>query len=255
MIRQPSESELARLADGTLPASRQAELRARINESPKLADALAKLERIVSMLRALDDRAPASLRIRIEAMSAAAKRTARARRPPRFALTAAAAVAVIAAVVLGVTGGGSRAPSVPEAARLALASSTMPAPAEDRAHPGLLASAVDGVAFPYWSNRFGWRAAGARTDTLQARKIVTVLYVNRLGTRVSYAIVARPAVPVHGGVVVQRKGVRYRLLDEGQLRLVTWLRSGHTCVLAARTVNEQTLLRLASGTASRSVPT
>ena len=66
---------------------------------------------------------------------------------------------------------------------------------------------------------------------------------------------AGPAVAVHGGVVVQRNGVRYRLLDEGQLRLITWLRSGHACVLAARTVNEQTLLRLAGGTASRSMPT
>ena len=131
----------------------------------------------------------------------------------------------------------------------------MPAPAEDRAHLGLLASAVDGVAFPYWGNRFGWRAAGARTDTLQARKIVTVFYVNRSGIRVSYSIVAGPAVPVRGGVLVQREGVRYRLLGEGQLRLVTWLRFGHTCVLAAPTVNEQTLLWLASGIAGRSMAT
>jgi hypothetical protein len=44
-----------------------------------------------------------------------------------------------------------------------------------------LATAVDGVTFPYWEDRFAWRSTGARTDRLDGRTVTTVFYANRDG--------------------------------------------------------------------------
>ena len=127
--RKHPEGELTRLADGSLPADRQADLLAQIRQSPELTAALAEQKRAVTMLRALDEPAPASLRARVDELD---RRPAPTRRAPRwrraFVLPGATAVAAaVAAVVILVSGGGA-APTVPVAARLALASATLPAP-------------------------------------------------------------------------------------------------------------------------------
>ncbi|MGN6167534.1 MAG: hypothetical protein ACTHQQ_05105, partial [Solirubrobacteraceae bacterium] len=58
------EAELARLADGSLPAAREAALREELQRSPDLARALAEQEQAISLLRAADDvAAPASLKL------------------------------------------------------------------------------------------------------------------------------------------------------------------------------------------------
>jgi len=252
---RPSEAELARLADGSTPAARRSELRARVDASPELAHALAEQEQAVAMLRSLDERAPTALRTRIEAMTAAPSAAARrpriapgapARRPRRIALGAAAALALAAAALLAVTQVGGALPSVPQTARLALAPATTVAPAEDAAH-GALAIGVDRLSFPYWRASFGWRAVGSRTDVLNARRIVTVYYTDSAGSRVGYSIVAGAALTTPGGEVLKRQGVRYRLISVGSLRVITWLRSGHTCILAGQGVSDRVLLRLARG--------
>ena len=98
-------AELAALADGSVAPERRAELEARIDASPILADRLAEQERAVSLLRGAADEveAPAALRARL-----AAQRSARAVRPSRRlalgGVAAAAAAAVVAVVVVGGSG-------------------------------------------------------------------------------------------------------------------------------------------------------
>jgi anti-sigma-K factor RskA len=105
-MRRGGEEELAALADGSLDPERRAELEARIEASPILADRLAEQERAVALLQGAGDEveAPAGLRARLEAQRSA--RTVRAPRRLAIAGVAAAAVAA-AAVAIVVVGSGS----------------------------------------------------------------------------------------------------------------------------------------------------
>lgn len=247
------EAELARFADGSLPASRRAELQAAVDASPELSSALAEQERALAMLRAVDVRAPDSLRMQIQALTdGPSARRRRSRLRLRVLLPTATALAAVVAAVIALAGASSATgPDFPQTARLALASATTAAPAEDPAHQDRVGLAVDGIAFPYWGQTVGWRTLGSRTGTLDGRRIVTVFYADRAGSRVGYSIVPGSAVSVGGGRTVQLDRIRFTLAGEGQARLVTWLRSGHTCVIAGRSVGYQTLLRLATADVHR----
>jgi hypothetical protein len=144
--------------------------------------------------------------------------------------------------------------SVHDASALTLRAATTAAPRESSSSRGELAAAVDGVAFPYWSAHFGWRATGQRTDNVDGREITTVFYGNERGKRVGYAIVAGSTPPqVTGGVVSRRDGTPYRLLTVKGVAVVAWTREGHLCVISGRGVEGATLLRLASWNDERSV--
>lgn len=132
------------------------------------------------------------------------------------------------------------------AATLALSPATLPAPSESASDRSELTASVGGVSFPYWKERFGWRGSGARKDTLGGRAVTTIFYSNASGQRVGYAIVAGPAPASHGGAVVQRWGVSYRLSSQDGANLIAWRRGGHLCVMAGRGVSPRTLLNLAS---------
>jgi hypothetical protein len=249
---QLPEAELAALADGSLPADRRARLRARIQASPELAGALGEQERAVTMLRALDEPAPAALRERVREMTEGAARTARTRRTARWRhslfvpIATALAVAVAAIVVLlGEGGSSSSSPTVSQTAHLALAAATSPAPAEDRDQRGVLRLRVGSLAFPYLERTAGWKATGARADSIDGRRIVTVFYTDRRH-RVGYAIVSGAALPIGGGTLVTRGDVTYWLQHAHGAELVTWRESGHTCLIAGRAVSPRTLLSLAA---------
>jgi hypothetical protein len=247
---QLPEAELAALADGSLPADRRAQLRARIEASPELASALKEQERAVTMLRALDEPAPAALRARVRELTDGAAQARGPRRAARWRrslfVPAATALAVaVAALVLLLGSGGSSAPTVPQTARLALAAATLPAPPEDPADSDVLRLRVGGLAFPYYGLTAGWKATGARTDTIGGRRIVTVFYMEQ-GHRVGYAIVAGAPLAVGGGKRFTENGVSYRLQHAGGALLITWRQGGHTCVIAGHRVNSATLLALAS---------
>jgi hypothetical protein len=214
--------------------------------------------RIAELLRSFDVPAPESLHRRIESLVAShqnqfAPRSPRrgARRFSPFGLAGAGAVAaavVAVAIVVGLTGGGS-APTVgfSQAAASTQRAATLPAPPESQAHHAQLAVAVDGVPFPDWSERFGWRSTGSRADRVDGRSITTVFYGDSSGRRIGYAILAgTPAPRIGGGVIVWRGGVTYRLLSQNGAAVVTWLREGHLCVVSGRGVSSATLLRLAS---------
>jgi anti-sigma-K factor RskA len=110
-MRRGGEEELAALADGSLDPERRAELEARIEASPNLAERLAEQERAVALLQGAGDEveAPAGLRARLETQ----RSTRTVRTPRRLALAglAAAAVAAAAIAVVVVSGGsGSHGP-------------------------------------------------------------------------------------------------------------------------------------------------
>lgn len=199
-------------------------------------------------------RAPESLHERArEMIDAAVERERRAKLPrilgiPRLRLAGVTAglAAIAAAIVLTVGGGGSGTPVLQQAMALTLSPARMAAPSESSVHRSQLNVTVEGVAFPYWEERFGWRSSGARIDRLAGRSVTTVFYSDAKGRRIGYAIVSGQAWPSSGGTVIWRDGVRYRLLTHDGAAVVAWPRDGRLCLIAGRGTNPTTLLRLAS---------
>lgn len=204
---------------------------------------------LVELVRSIDVQAPPELHRRVDALVAEhAGRTHANRRPAaiRWGLSGALALAAVVAVLVVSLSGGGSALTLPTTVALTMRPATMAAPAQDPRNATELAADVEGVAFPYWEDRFGWRATGARTDRVDGRTVTTVFYAR--GHRwVGYAIVAgAPAPHVGGGFVRERGGTSYRFLTEGGASVVTWLRDGRLCVVAGHGVNDATLMALAS---------
>jgi hypothetical protein len=209
-----------------------------------------RLERQRLALRAVQTLAaedvPASLQADIEARrrSLAGRRHRSWRLLPRVAL--AGAVATAAALVLAVVlGGGPGAPTVADAARLALQAPTGPAPRPAGAPGTRLALGVEGVAFPDFAKAYGWRPLGVRHGRIDGRTATVVVY-GKNGKRLGYAIVAGDALerPKQSQTTVVR-GVEYQTLRLNDVLAVTWRRGGHTCVLLGQAPRPE-LLRLAS---------
>jgi hypothetical protein len=91
----------------------------------------------------------------------------------------------------------------------------------------------------------GWRASGARRDTLDGRRVTTVFYSSG-HRRVGYSIVSGAALAMPRGSTVWAAGVRYVIGSSDGLPLIAWRRAGHTCVIAGRSVSPRTLLALAA---------
>lgn len=251
-LLRDTELELAALADGSLTPERRERALARVRASSELQAALAEQRRAVELTAAVDVRAPESLHRRVEAMS----HTRRKRRPAMLRIGfAAAAAATLAAGALAVGLIGRPAPSglsVQQAAALTLSPATMGAPAESATHRTQLDASVGGVPFPYWEEHFGWRSSGARSDRLAGRTVTTVFYSDAEGRRIGYAIVSGRAPATHGGTLIRRWGVPYRVLSQDGATVVTWQRGGHLCVVSGRRVSARTLLHLASWSGERS---
>jgi hypothetical protein len=212
--------------------------------------------RIAELVRSFDASAPESLHRQVESLVATHQErhvTRRASRrvfsPVGLASAGAVLIAVVAvAIAVGLSGGGS-APTVSfsQAAAPTLRAATLPAPPESQAHHAQLAVAVDGVPFPYWSERFGWHSTGMRNDRMEGRSVTTVFYSDYHDRRIGYAILAGTPPPrIGGGVIAWRGGVTYRMLTENGAAIVTWLRDGHLCVVSGHGVSSATLLKLAS---------
>jgi hypothetical protein len=244
--RKHPEGELTRLADGSLPSDRQADLLAQVRESPELTAALAEQKRAVTMLRGLDAPAPASLRARVNELTG----TSAPRRAPRWrralVLPGATAIAAAAAAAVILITGGTAAPTVPAAAQLAVASATLPSPPANPSDADELALQGAGIPFPAWGAKEGWVTDGARTDSVGGRHITTVFYKTRSGKRIGYAIASGAPLSGAQGETATRYGVTFTLGRAGEVNLITWVRKGHTCVIAGRNVSHATLLALAS---------
>lgn len=234
-------ADISSLADGTLDAARVQAVLDLIARSPELSRRYEDERRAVAALRDLRaDRAPASLRAAVSARP-------RPARPPRRGLMYAAAfssavAAVTVAIVLLLPGGAPGSPSVSQAAALALRGPVMAPPAP---HSGArLNQDVQEVYFPDWS-RLGWRAIGQRVDRLGGRTAVTVYYAWR-GRHVAYTILTAPPLRWPGATTHMMHGIGLQSLDSGSRLIITWRRSGHTCVLSGAGVSVDQLARLAA---------
>ncbi len=252
--------ELASLADGSLEPLRARELSAAVEVSRALSDALAEQRLAVSLLSGLDVAAPSRLHSDVRRMIADAGNSRRRRMiawvATRRLAVATALTAAIAAVVLAValpfTAG---APSLAQAASLGLKAPNLPAPSRSSAAPDALTASVSGVAYPYWEDRFGWSAVGARNDSIKGRDVTTVFYRNPAGQMLAYSIVSGGALPwAEHQRWIKRSGVDFEILHGGGGRtVIVWERDGHTCVLSAKGVSVSEFAQLASWSKSPDV--
>jgi hypothetical protein len=253
----PSDEELAdlaRLVDGTLPEERRVELEARVAESPELTAIVQRQALALDALRrtAAETGAPARLRADVERLRDAPRTNRSVRRlaAARLALAAAAAAVAAALALPGILSSGL---SVAEAASLARKPPTQGAPAGVRGTPQLLAVSVDGVPFPNYAGKFGWKATGARTDHRDGHDVTTVYYAKR-GRKLTYSIVAGSALGKPSAPVVRRHSEDYRTLRAQGRIVVTWERDGHTCVITAAGLRAAELIALADWRGKGAIP-
>lgn len=205
-------------------------------------------------------KAPESLHRRVQEMVEEADGRARKRQPrsawrwspaswsrARFGVAATVAAGLAAAALaVGLSGGGSSGLTVEKAAALTLSHATMAAPRESSANHAQLDASVEGVAFPYWRERFGWRSAGARVDRVAGRSVTTVFYTDSAGRSIGYAIASGRAPQLSGATIRwSSSGVPYSVSTQDGATVVAWPRKGHLCVVSGRGVDAATLLRLA----------
>lgn len=243
----PSERELVGLADGSLRGQRRAEVERALESRPDLRSAVAAQRRVLQAIeQAADEPAPHALRARL----ALARPPAQARRQRRtaglIAVGTAGLAAVVAGIVVALSGGGAVAQaSVLQAAAV---STRAPQHAVSQARAGaekLPGVHVGSLSYPYW-DRFGFTATGVRHDRLAGQEVTTVVY-RRGSSRVSYAIVA--GSPLRLGTPAGRTvrgGLVLRTFNTPGGPGVTWTRHGHTCVLVGQHTALPVLLKLAS---------
>lgn len=238
-------ADLSALADGTLDRRRRQDVQDWISSSAELQEMYRKQRQAVSALHRLrEDRASDRLHSIVE-------RERRQGAPRRLRLRLAVVLAVpVAAVIvilaLALPAGTPGAPSISQAAALAVAGPQQPAPAPDsRAPRTRLAESVQDVYFPNWADSLGWRALGIRRDRLGGRLAITVYYAKG-GKRVAYTILETPALPLPtGGRITRRDGFQLRTLLAAGRTIVTWRRAGHTCIVSATDVPVAVLQTLA----------
>ncbi|MCL2769566.1 MAG: hypothetical protein FWD42_05570 [Solirubrobacterales bacterium] len=246
---------ITRLLDGALSRDERDEVQAWADSSPAVARKLAA-QRQISQALATDGPAPPERLLRgvEERFRATGRsprprsarltrpRTARAsgawtaspsRRWPALALGTAAVLAV-AVVLAFVLGGSTSSPSITSAARLAFVPATGPAPGV--ANHTYLDVSYGGVTFPNYA-RLGAVPTGRIAGRIGGRPALTIFYRLRDGARLSYTVFAGDPVGLpRAARLVRYQGVplhTYRTRDG--LSVVTLVRYGRTCVLAART--------------------
>jgi hypothetical protein len=261
-------ADLAALADGSLDPAGRAEVQERVGSSPEIDTLLDEQRHALSLLaNAADVQAPESLHARVDELAsrprwsawrapAREERSAPTRRQGRRAGVAAAVLATAAtALAIGLvvgTGSGSG-PTLGEYVALGSLPATAGAPHKLPGRRSLLAAHVEGVPFPYWEDRFGWRASGVRSDKLGGRAVMTVFYGGHTGGQVAYSIVARTPPPqsggsdtARGGAAVWRGGVRYWIQHVDGRSTIVWERNGRRCIISGYGLSPHALLALAS---------
>jgi hypothetical protein len=179
-----------------------------------------------------------------DAYGPARPRRARSLWRPALSVPALAAVcAALAVLVIGIGGSGSG-PSIPAAARLALAQSTGAAPAARNAR--FLDISYAGVTYPSYA-RFQVPPTGVRHDRIGGRPALTVFYRLRNGAQMSYTVFSGAPVglPRSARRVVFDGVPLTTFSTRPGLAVVTLVRFGRTCVLAGPTTRD-VLLALAA---------
>jgi hypothetical protein len=235
-------ADLAAAADGTLPRARQAEVEALAEQDAGIAAALEEQRRAMTLIRgaAAEVHAPLALRERLEADRERLARPRARRRWFSVATAGAIAAAALLAIVLASPGGG---PTLQEAAAFGALPPTGPAP---KAEGKLLTAEQDGVAFPEWGVKFGWRATGVREGEVEGRDATTVDY-EKEGKTLSYTIVGGDALDTPDGApTIAAEGTEVALFrTAGGKPAATWEREDHTCILSGAGVPDAKLAELA----------
>jgi hypothetical protein len=236
------ERAVTRLVDDSLGERERPALEAWAASHPEVTRQVATQRSVALALLAGGPTAPESLITAVEARLPSGRRSrkpgaARARIiKGTTAATALVAVALATATVaISVAGHMTHAgPSIALAAKLAFAPATEPAPASTSAT--LLDVTYGGITFPNYALRFGATPTGQRVDRLGGRGALTVFYHLRGGPRLSYTIYSGRPVPLPRTVSeILFHGVHLHVISAAEhLAVVTLVRHGHTCVLAAR---------------------
>jgi len=254
------EAELVAYVDGRLDAERRGRVQARAASDPSFAAALARQREGREAITRAAERtgAPLALRGRVERLGARGRRhgvrgpSARTRlggiRRPAAGLAVAAVAAVLAAVVL--VGSGPAVDDVLAAATRPPTAAVGVVPAQSK----VLREHYDGIAFPNYAGKFGWKASGTRTDEIGGRPTRTVFY-EKDGRRIAYTVVGGEALSEPGDASrATRDGTVLRALEMEGRTVVTWERRGHTCVLSSKDVPRAELLDLAGWKGMGAVP-
>ncbi len=242
--RTPSEADLAALADGSLSASRRIRVEREVSQSPRLQHTVAAQRRALSAIdRVSDESAPMGLRAQLALAQPPSQ--ARNRLRPAGLLAGGMAAALVALAVV-ISTGGSSAPTVVQASLLAvhLPQASVGSPSgQSQTLPGVTGA---GLSYPYLEDQFGYKAVGVRYDRMAGRTFTSVLYV-RGASRVAYQIVSGPPLRLgQRAGTVTRQGVQFWTLHTSRWEIVTWVRSGHSCILVGRGVAVPAMLHLAS---------
>lgn len=189
--------------------------------------------------------APAELQARVARDRLRTAPRHRAWLRPAALIAGASALAVIAvALVIALAPGTSTEPSVADAAGVALAAPTRPAPGTDIGNPRFIGASVAGVRFPNYAYDASWRTVGARIDTIGRRRSQTVAYAHG-ALRVGYTIVdGHPLNAPAGARRADAAGTPVWVASLDGALVVSWERDQHTCVLASRTATLPQMLRL-----------
>jgi hypothetical protein len=236
---------ITRLVDGTLSDAERDEVEAWADSSPRVARRLDAQRQISRALANAGPAPPERLVDGVEERFRAAGRSpfprgARASRTrtaspsrwrPALALGAVAVLAIVVAITIG---GSTASPSVTDAARLAFVPATGPAP--NVRNPTYLDVSYGGVTFPNYAG-LGAVPTGQLVGRIGGRPALTVFYRLPNGARLSYTVFSGHPVGLPSAArLVHYEGVplrTYRTPDG--LSVVTLVRNGRTCVLAART--------------------
>src|SRR4051794_5914904 len=155
-------SDLAALADGSLPPERRAEVESRVASSPRLQALLREQRQALEAVRSRDDRAPRRLHV------AVARLPRRRKRPVAVAAGLAAAAAGVL-VLLVLPGSEQADPTLLQAAALAARAPVSAKPSGGGSGPVLTGLNAWGIQYPNLSRKGGWRASGSRTDSVSGR--------------------------------------------------------------------------------------
>ena len=227
--------QLVALADGSLPAEREVEVAQRVAASAAATEALALQRRALSATRAFAPPTPAGLQGALHAP----QRTRRVGlRPALAAVCALFALALVAGLALQ-----RPTDTLAQAVEVSGREAREPGPSTRGAE---LRRSFVGVTFPAWEREFGWRATGARRDSVGDRATDTVYY-QHTHHRIGYTVLAGRSVglPSEGRRVV-RDGVQIQLYHDGARTVAVFERSGRTCVLAGVVHHDVTLVKLAA---------
>jgi anti-sigma factor RsiW len=243
---------ITRLVDGTASESERAALESWAAGQPEISREVEQQRRVARELRTGGPPIPPGLLGQVRERARAADYHEVPGTPARHGLSivgwraglAAAAAVVALAVVVGLATnpfGGGTSPSIGAAAQLAFAPSTSPAPGPRTSR--LLDVSYAGITYPNYARQFGAVATGKRIDRIGGRPALTVFYRLRDGSRLSYTVFSGKPVPLPDAAkVVVFKGVPLRTFStKSRLAVVTLVRYGRTCVLAAQTPRDVVL--------------